>query len=215
MKAPFSHLSHLSHRRRRHRRHCDSSREAWGSAAHWSVGSTPCVHREGGRGAGVVLDPRDRGKRHGRGCGVVCVPLFLGRARSAADGRLIAGVTKAGHVLVMWGARAGAEGNTSCVRGPLRVWGVYRVHAGRGTVAIKHHASCARPSFGPPIYCMPPRAPAWCVHLRVVYVKLVIALSSLRPRERCRSTSLVWVTRRYDFVPSGRSVAMLRLTYVA
>jgi hypothetical protein len=144
MKAPFSHLSHLSHRRRsrrrrhrRHRRHCASSREAWGSAAHWSVGSTPCVHREGGRGAGVVLDPRDRGKGHGRGCGVVCVPLFLGGARSAADGRLIAGVTKAGHVLVMWGA--GAEGNTSCVRGPLRVWGVYRVHAGRGTVAIKHH----------------------------------------------------------------------------
>jgi hypothetical protein len=172
MKAPFSHLSHLSHRRRsrrrrhrRHRRHCASSREAWGSAAHWSVGSTPCVHREGGRGAGVVLDPRDRGKGHGRGCGVVCVPLFLGGARSAADGRLIAGVTKAGHVLVMWGARAGAEGNTSCVRGPLRVWGVYRVHAGRGTVAIKHHASCARPSFGPPIYCMPPRAPAWCVYV--------------------------------------------------
>ena len=45
-----------------------------------------------------------------------CVPLYLGGARSVADGRLIAGVTKAGHVLVMWGA--GAEGNTSCVRAP-------------------------------------------------------------------------------------------------
>jgi hypothetical protein len=179
MKAPFSHLSHLSHlshcrrrrrrsrRRRRHRRHCASSREAWGSAAHWSVGSTPCVHREGGRGAGVVLDPRDRGKGHGRWCGVVCVPLFLGGARSAADGRLIAGVTKAGHVLVMWGA--GAEGNTSCVRGPLRVWGVYRVHAGRGTVAIKHHASCRTAILRPPnILHATARAGMVCVrHVRV------------------------------------------------
>ena len=84
------------------------------------------------------------------------VPEWLRRAYAEmADPVPFRRAAALGLVARLW------EPTTARDRATLREW----LRAGRGTVAIKHHASCARPSFGPPIYCMPPRAPAWCVYV--------------------------------------------------
>ena len=155
-----------------------------GERARERVGSRVCPFVSWARAKCSRRAP-DRRRHESRSCGARST-----HRRCLAQGRKCM-CWSCAHV----GRGGRGAGNTSCVRGPLRVWGVYRVHAGRGTVAIKHHASCARPSFAPPIYCMPPRAPAWCV-----YVMCACLPPRRRPQRKLKTR------RRRSGTPAGSRV---------